>query len=1462
MKHLLHKIKHLGAPLALITLLLLPGLGWGQTNPTPHDLSVANYSFTGFASGETTTYPTSMQGWSFSSEPTSSTVTPATADRVLAINSSGIASGSIRNEVGAGISLLNSSSNNIGAIAVSLNTTGRENITVTWTAQQLNSGGSGATDRINGLQLQYRVGTSGNFTSIPSTEYLTTNTTSQNSAQTFTNIQLPSACDNQSVVQVRWIYYISSGTANGRDRINLDEIQITSQEVSGTPTAASPTFTPGTGTYYSAQDVEIATETEGATIYYTTDGSDPDNEGTVYTEAITVSSTTTIKAIAYATGYDPSAIASATYTFPVAQTTTIPYAEDFTAGIGQTYSYSVSGDSKIWTYNAGGFMNMNGFGGAAVEEDWLVLPGLNLDNYTGSKILTFDTWYNFGTINADNYLKLYYSTDYAGVGDPTSSTWTELSYTQPASTSTWTFSGDVDLSAISGTSVYIAFKYRGITSGYNSWSVDNISIQNPKYAVTFNVDMNGTSGYTNVYVAGTFNGWNTTASQMTTSGGNIYTFSTDAIFDSSDEIEFKFVKDGTIYESISNRTYTVVSGTNIYNGYWNSATLPQLDFVNLQYPASGTISAGDAFDVYAQVYEAGLTEAAGQGSNVSCWIGYSTENTNPNTWTEWVLATFNVQSGNNDEYTANIGTGLTGGTYYYASRFKYGLNDYVFGGYSTNPNGGFWDGSNNISGVLTVNAAEPAAHVTDFAATGDNASSITLTWSDANPSAENYLIKGSNVSYEAIIAPIDGTPETDGGLIKNVAAGVQTYQFTNLSATTAYYFKIFPYNGSGSQINFRTVETIPQASATTPAMLWIEDFETGTKASYAAGDVTCTKGSWNLTESVLGTLANDRKNGLQSVRMRYSSSSQYGELTMNFDKSDGAGSVSVYHAKYGTDVDGSWKLQMSTNAGSTWSDVGSTVNTTSTTLTAQNFEINQTGNVRFKIIQMSGNRINIDDFKITDYSIPVFTGTGNWTETARWSNGEVPIGTENVIIEGNVTVNDVVECNDLTIASSGTVTVGSGQGLIVNGNFLIQSDASGTGSFIGAADDYDIEGTQTVERYISGHNNVADAGWHLLGSPVAAFDIDGSSFDPGASDDFYAWQESNSTWMNHKQGTPSQIVPGTGYLVSYETSGTKTFTGALNAADQTVTVTREGAGDYAGFNLIGNPFASAITWGSGWSLGSVGGVAYVWDEATKDYIDIEAGDPIPSANGVMVYLGGEETSQSLTIPAAARIHSSQGWYKSAGGRIVLVANDPDRGAAKRSVIRFNESATEGFDLAWDGYYLRGFAPGFYSVSNGMNYSVNTLPSMNNTLVIPMGFEKTVSSGFSIELQESIPGAVVYLTDKKTGTVTNLTDNGAYHFTAAEGDDANRFTLHFGTLGMDDPSTAAPVHIYAYGGVVYLNGLDVKASVTITDLTGRVVMAERVNGNGLAMLNAGSLPKGVYVVTAVAGSRVVSAKVIL
>ncbi|HPR27419.1 chitobiase/beta-hexosaminidase C-terminal domain-containing protein, partial [Lentimicrobium sp.] len=108
--------------------------------------------------------------------------------------------------------------------------------------------------------------------------------------------------------------YTTAPTATSR--LYVDDVTVYGI-TGGNPTVATPQFTPPAGNYFSAQDVTISTSTENATIYYTTDGSNPDNTSTEYTEPINVSSTTILKAIAYADGFDPSPIATALYSFPL-----------------------------------------------------------------------------------------------------------------------------------------------------------------------------------------------------------------------------------------------------------------------------------------------------------------------------------------------------------------------------------------------------------------------------------------------------------------------------------------------------------------------------------------------------------------------------------------------------------------------------------------------------------------------------------------------------------------------------------------------------------------------------------------------------------------------------------------------------------------------------------------------------------------------------------------------------------------------------------------------------------------------------------------------------------------------------------------------------------------------------------------------------------------------------------------
>jgi hypothetical protein len=130
----------------------------------------------------------------------------------------------------------------------------------------------------------------------------------------------------------------------------------------------------------------------------------------------------------------------------------------------------------------------------------------------------------------------------------------------------------------------------------------------------------------------------------------------------------------------------------------------QVNWVNLQWPPSSTIETGTGVNVYARCYEAGATAPAGANPRISVWIGYSSLNTNPNTWTNWIPATHNNQFGDADEYTTSLGSTLPAGIYYYASRLQFNDGTYQYGGYNQG-GGGFWDGIYNISGVLAVGKA-------------------------------------------------------------------------------------------------------------------------------------------------------------------------------------------------------------------------------------------------------------------------------------------------------------------------------------------------------------------------------------------------------------------------------------------------------------------------------------------------------------------------------------------------------------------------------------------------------------------------------------------------------------------------------------------------------------------------------------------------------------------------------------
>ena len=115
---------------------------------------------------------------------------------------------------------------------------------------------------------------------------------------------------NLTSTEANTMYYMYVTNKNAQ----VVGLELTYEQVV-TPTVEAPTISPASCSFTGTKQITI-TPASGTTMYYTTNGNDPDNTGTGYTTAqtINISATTTVKAIAY-NGTEASAIVSETYTY-------------------------------------------------------------------------------------------------------------------------------------------------------------------------------------------------------------------------------------------------------------------------------------------------------------------------------------------------------------------------------------------------------------------------------------------------------------------------------------------------------------------------------------------------------------------------------------------------------------------------------------------------------------------------------------------------------------------------------------------------------------------------------------------------------------------------------------------------------------------------------------------------------------------------------------------------------------------------------------------------------------------------------------------------------------------------------------------------------------------------------------------------------------------------------------------
>ena len=155
----------------------------------------------------------------------------------------------------------------------------------------------------------------------------------------------------------------------------------------------TPTFTPAPGTYNTNQSVTISSPSAGATIYYTTDGTNPTKASPVYSAPISVTQSTKIKARAYKAGSAASLVATGDYTLAVNTPTFSPAPGTYTGSVDVTISTTTPGATIYYTKD-----------GSTPTTASLVYSGpVHLTTTTTLKAKAFKTGWKASGVKSGNY---------------------------------------------------------------------------------------------------------------------------------------------------------------------------------------------------------------------------------------------------------------------------------------------------------------------------------------------------------------------------------------------------------------------------------------------------------------------------------------------------------------------------------------------------------------------------------------------------------------------------------------------------------------------------------------------------------------------------------------------------------------------------------------------------------------------------------------------------------------------------------------------------------------------------------------------------------------------------------------------------------------------------------------------------------------------------------------------------
>ncbi|MCX6268441.1 MAG: hypothetical protein NTW16_13950 [Bacteroidetes bacterium] len=404
-----------------------------------------------------------------------------------------------------------------------------------------------------------------------------------------------------------------------------------------------------------------------------------------------------------------------------------------------------------------------------------------------------------------------------------------------------------------------------------------------------------------------------------------------------------------------------------------------------------------------------------------------------------------------------------------------------------------------------------------------------------------------------------------------------------------------------------------------------------------------------------------------------------------------------------------------------------------------------------------------------------------------------------------------------------------------------------------------------MKRYIPG---IPDA-WHFLASPVTGQDIDenkgnseswlpSGSYGNGTGYDLYLWNESNSSWI-YKLDSISAVnwntvhpgrnfTAGRGYLYSVEaTNPTKTFVGNLNNGPVSYMLTSIGTVDsLKGFNLLGNPYPSAIDWqaGSGWSrsnlMNSGGGFdMWIWNPAANNYGVCNSSSGSIGTNGITRYIAPMQGyfvrasgAGSLVSDNPVRVLEDAFWLKKApqqDRQISLRVHSDGGYGADEIQVNFGYAANE--NGAMKLFSAVSTAPSLFLSNLSENLSVRYFTNTADNPVVPFRFIPGIDGNYTISCDFNMSQFdTIVLEDRQLHSSQNMKAIQSYSFHASKTDPANRFYLRFGTDKNHSDNTF-PARIYADGThlVFDLIFIPEETEVYVYDLLGQLLLRKKLAG---------------------------------